>query len=286
MTAFTRDIRAIAALEFAAAAGIVADVWQAEGRAGGGGHYLSPDPRMVVFLGPRSGFAEGSGPVGIADTADGPATARLAFVPAGVPVWTRVHDSGAFRHLDLHVGPQAIAAFRGLGVDLPGAPVLLDSDPVIDGTAGMLAREVTGGRCDPALLQTLAAAILAGFRRAAPQSGAPHAGGLTPVQHRRVADAMRRNLHRSLTVAELAAEAGLSESWFARAFRATTGQTPARALAQARIDAAKAMLSAGTAPLAEIAAATGFADQAHFTRAFRAATGTTPAVWRAAARDG
>lgn len=282
MTAFTRDIRAIAALDFVAAGGIVADVWQAEGRRGGGGHYLSPDPRMVMFLDPPAG----TGPVGIAASADGPATARLAFVPAGVPVWTRVHDSGHFRHLDLHVGPQAIAGFRALGGDLPAVPVLLDADPLIDGVAALLAQEVTGGGGDPALLQALAGAILAGFRRAAPAAGAAHAGGLTPAQHRRVAEVMRRNLHRPLTVAELADSVGLSESWFARAYRAATGQTPARALAQARIDAAKALLTEGALPLAEIAAATGFADQAHFTRVFRALSGTTPAVWRSAARGG
>ena len=48
---------------------------------------------------------------------------------------------------------------------------------------------------------------------------------------------------------------------------------------QARIEHAKSLLSARKASLSEVAAMTGFADQAHFTRAFRKMSGTTPGRW-------
>jgi len=44
-----------------------------------------------------------------------------------------------------------------------------------------------------------------------------------------------------------------------------------------------AHLAAAARPLAEIAAATGFADQSHLTRVFKAIKGLSPGAWRAAA---
>ena len=56
---------------------------------------------------------------------------------------------------------------------------------------------------------------------------------------------------------------------------------PRNFTAMTRLDhnRAKAML-AGDMPLAEIALATGFADQPHFTKAFRQIFGTTPGRYR------
>ncbi|MEO5614912.1 MAG: hypothetical protein ABIR04_08340 [Cypionkella sp.] len=51
MTAFTDGIRALEALRWRAWDGVVADLWHAEGSLGGAGHYVSPDPRIVIFLG-------------------------------------------------------------------------------------------------------------------------------------------------------------------------------------------------------------------------------------------
>ena len=47
------------------------------------------------------------------------------------------------------------------------------------------------------------------------------------------------------------------------------------------IERAKALLRAGEAGLAAVAAAAGFADQSHFTAAFKRETGTTPGRFRA-----
>jgi len=47
---------------------------------------------------------------------------------------------------------------------------------------------------------------------------------------------------------------------------------------------AKEYLMSTDFPVAEIALALGFSDQAHFTRAFGHAVGTSPAKWRRALR--
>jgi AraC family transcriptional regulator len=83
----------------------------------------------------------------------------------------------------------------------------------------------------------------------------------------------------AVTVRTLAAEAGVHPTHLARTFRAHFAVTIGEMVRECRIRHAKRELAAGGSP-AEIAAATGFADQSHFTRVFRSVTGTTPGAYR------
>jgi AraC-like DNA-binding protein len=74
---------------------------------------------------------------------------------------------------------------------------------------------------------------------------------------------------------ELEAVTGLGRYELARQFRAAYGTSPYRYSLMRRLDLARRRLGAG-APLAEVALAAGFADQAHLTRMFKAAFGLTP----------
>lgn len=80
----------------------------------------------------------------------------------------------------------------------------------------------------------------------------------------------------------LAAEAGLSRFQTLRAFARATGLTPHAYLIERRTQLARRLILAGN-PLADAAAASGFADQSHMTRAFRARYGLTPAAAQNAA---
>ncbi|MBR0663027.1 helix-turn-helix transcriptional regulator [Roseomonas hellenica] len=89
------------------------------------------------------------------------------------------------------------------------------------------------------------------------------------------------NTARPPALPDLADLAGLSLAEFARGFRAATGESPHAYLTRRRIEHAQALLLERPAlPLAEVAAALGFADQAHFSRRFRQVTGTTPGRFR------
>lgn len=81
---------------------------------------------------------------------------------------------------------------------------------------------------------------------------------------------------RSLAV--LAAEAGLSRYQFLRAFTRLTGLPPHAYLLQRRLQRARQLMRDGL-PLAEAAAASGFADQSHMTRCFVRAYGLTPGTF-------
>ena len=94
----------------------------------------------------------------------------------------------------------------------------------------------------------------------------------------------KRNLDKPLTVRQLAAAAHLSPRQFSRAFRAETGQSPARAVENLRIEAARLMMEQSRHPIDVIARQTGFADRDRMRRAFLRAFGQPPQAIRRNAR--
>lgn len=104
--------------------------------------------------------------------------------------------------------------------------------------------------------------------------------GLAPWQLRRIFEYLDAHLPERVDLAHLAALAGLSESHFSRAFKASTGMAPYRWQLDARVRRAQALLIDTRASLDQVAEATGFADAVHFGRTFRKLTGATPAAWR------
>ncbi len=81
---------------------------------------------------------------------------------------------------------------------------------------------------------------------------------------------------------DLAARCGLSPSAFTHAFRAEFGCTPSALVRRRRIERASLLLRSTRWSLSRIAAATGFADQAHFTREFRRIVRASPGEFRQA----
>lgn len=114
-----------------------------------------------------------------------------------------------------------------------------------------------------------------------PRTVAEAAGKLSPRQLSDVLACLDAQLPARVELATLAAVAGLSQSHFCRAFKASTGLAPYRWQLQARIERAKNLLLVSTGSLEDVAEATGFADAVHLGRTFRNLTGTTPAAWRA-----
>ena len=94
----------------------------------------------------------------------------------------------------------------------------------------------------------------------------------------------KRNLDKPMTVGQLAAAAHLSPRQFSRAFRAETGQSPAKAVENLRVEAARLMMEQSRHPIDVIARQTGFADRDRMRRAFLRAFGQPPQVIRRNAR--
>lgn len=105
-------------------------------------------------------------------------------------------------------------------------------------------------------------------------------GGLAAWQKRRASEILHENLQGRIRLSDVARECGLSTSHFARSFKASFGISPCHWLIQHRIEHAKELMTQTTMSLMEIAAQSGFNDQAAFTRAFHKVVGVSPGRWR------
>jgi AraC-like DNA-binding protein len=105
-------------------------------------------------------------------------------------------------------------------------------------------------------------------------------GGPDRLLARRVRERLGDSLADPPSLAEIAAELGVSRYRLVRAFNRDVGLPPYAWLAQHRVDRARRLLERGARP-AEAAAGVGFADQAHLTRWFHRVVGVTPAAYRA-----
>ncbi|WP_030671013.1 AraC family transcriptional regulator [Streptomyces sp. NRRL B-1347] len=100
---------------------------------------------------------------------------------------------------------------------------------------------------------------------------------------RRGPDLARQLLHdrwtEPVTIAELSAASGMPRASLIAAFRQAYGLPPHAYLLRLRANRARRLLLTGRRP-AEVAAATGFADQAHLTRVCKRYFGVTPGAIR------
>jgi transcriptional regulator GlxA family with amidase domain len=94
----------------------------------------------------------------------------------------------------------------------------------------------------------------------------------------------RSHLASPLPVQELAQVAHLSPRQFSRAFSSETGQSPAKAIEQLRVEAARLMVEQSRHTIEEIAAETGFSDTERMRRAFLRHFGQPPQALRRIAR--
>jgi AraC family transcriptional regulator len=107
-----------------------------------------------------------------------------------------------------------------------------------------------------------------------------------PPGIRKAVQRLEADFAEDLSLDDLAAMAQMSRSHFALMFRQLTGYTPHQYLLLVRLNQARKLIGERNPPmsLAEIAASTGFCDQAHLNRHFRRFFGTTPATFRAQQR--
>lgn len=94
----------------------------------------------------------------------------------------------------------------------------------------------------------------------------------------------RENLHTPLTVPQLAEAAHLSPRQFSRAFHAETGQSPAKAIENLRVESARTLMEQSRHPIDLVARQTGFSNRDQMRRAFLRAFGQPPQILRRNAR--
>ncbi|MGV1792094.1 GlxA family transcriptional regulator [Rhizobium sp. A37_96] len=132
------------------------------------------------------------------------------------------------------------------------------------------------------LARTVARKLVVYHRRAGGQSQFSTLLELEPKSDRvqRALDFAGRNLRKIVSVEEMAEAASLSPRQFNRVFRSETGQSPAKAIENMRVEAARLMIEDGRHSMDEIAVEVGFADRERMRRAFLRVLGQPPQTIR------
>lgn len=129
-------------------------------------------------------------------------------------------------------------------------------------------------------LTDLLATRLLAAHAGTPVAPQPVSGGLSPGVLRRALERLRSESDADMSLAALAADAGLSRFHFCRAFKESTGMPPHVWLRQYRLEQAKAMLQDPSLSIVTVAVALGYASQTAFAAAFKKLTGLSPTRFR------
>jgi AraC family transcriptional regulator len=158
---------------------------------------------------------------------------------------------------------------------------LLTEDCVVSSVLAGVARAMTAGAGE--LYAGSAVAFLTEHVLSQHGTGSPVpvAAGREDARVRTAVEFMRDSLHLPLSLADIAASAGLSPYHFTRVFRAATGVPRYRFLTRMRIDVARCRLAdGGDRSITEVASSCGFGSASQFSTAFRRETGMAPRAFR------
>ncbi len=195
---------------------------------------------------------------------------------------------GAYDELHLHIPNEIVAEcagsecrqFRNIST-IAERPMV---DPVIERLARSLIHAddlsgVFGQSYAEGIGLAIAAQLFGGDANGA-SANRPRVAGLSKWRLKRATEYIAANLAEPMSLANIAAAAGLSRMHFAAQFRVATGLRPHEFLLRRRIERAQSLLLNSRMPLVEIAFEAGFKTQAHFTTVFARLAGETPNVWR------
>ena len=101
-------------------------------------------------------------------------------------------------------------------------------------------------------------------------------GKLSSIQLKEVIEYTKMQLGEELSLSQLACVAQVSEFYFSRLFKNTTGMAPHHFVLNLRLQRAKKLILTGSMPLSAVAVLCGFFDQSHFSNVFKRAYGMTP----------
>jgi AraC-like DNA-binding protein len=218
---------------------------------------------------------------------------QMQYAPAGSVVMVNpgeVHTGQAgvgdgFTYRMLYPDPAQLAqVVRGLGGG--ERPVIFRTPVVQDPEAAARLRAMHAGLQGPETplkQQTLFLSALGLLvERYGVQRVVLREPGHEPRAVARARDYLEAHLTEPVTLADLAAHAGVSAFHLVRLFRRAFGLPPHAYQVQQRVARARELLLRGTAP-GVVALELGFADQSHLTREFKRRVGVTPARYATSA---
>jgi AraC family transcriptional regulator of arabinose operon len=185
-------------------------------------------------------------------------------------------QSQQWLYLWVAVSGHGLDALR-LQLGFDGKPVVNDCDDLSSLFQAAFDELSEPKTCDPGSLNALVSAMLA--KVSSKRGGLQPSAQSTAVSQ--VANQVRKELHRSWSIPELAKISGLSPSQLFRRFKSETGSSPMGWLRQERMTLASYLLRTTDLPVSQVALQSGYQDPFHFSRDFKRVQGVPPRAYRA-----
>ncbi len=205
---------------------------------------------------------------------------QTEVLPAGIQgVWT---DADPVTMLEIKLSHRYLRSVAA-GMEVDPDRVSLSHrfqlcEPRIDRIARALQAEFQSGRPPERLyVESLGTALTVSLLNHYIDAP-PVPQGLSKPQRRRVIEYIDSHLDADLSLARLAAVAGLGTTHFQALFKQSTGSPVHQYVVRRRVEHALRELRRGNRSIAEVAAATGFAHQSHLARWMQRLIGVTPAA--------
>jgi AraC family transcriptional regulator len=233
------------------------------------------------------------GPVATRRSLDGTTQRRMQLpgdfdvIPAGMAGHWR--SEGAVELLLIEIDPAFMAQMEGGDTGpLALAPTLqLRDQPLHHLALALMAEQrspVPTGRLYVESLLTALLLRLTAIRNRTAHAQDRGADRLSVLQQQRLAEFIEANIASDLSLSGLARIVGYGVSRFKTLFKNSFGCTPHVYVLGRRVERAKALIAAGSLPLAQIALDSGFAHQSHMALVLRRTLGVSPAQLRLEAR--
>lgn len=107
-----------------------------------------------------------------------------------------------------------------------------------------------------------------------------HEDGLPKYKLKQALEYMNAHLSENVSLATLSEGLGISQYYFCRLFKQSTGITPHAYLIQQRVERSKQLLKQKESTILDVAIACGFANPSHFAKHFQKQTGISPKQFR------
>jgi AraC family transcriptional regulator len=211
---------------------------------------------------------------------------KISFIPSGCEVsgWSKLArpwNSCTALYFDPQILAEELDRRSSNG---DGKPMLLFDDAGLRSTLSKLTSLlIEDGPLDSLYAETLgllAAIEISRLQATGTASQIRDTGRLSAEHERIILLFIDENLHRNMSLGELAGVVQLSRFHFTRSFKKTLGQPPHQFILHCRVDRAKRLLLSSGLPMGEIAQDLGFGNQGRFASSFRKVTGFTPAYFR------
>jgi len=212
-------------------------------------------------------------------------TGLIEILPAFVPMKSTWNQTVDFTHCYLEPGFLTHCVYESVNPDKVEIELALQKpDPLIWQICHNLRRILeTDASNSQFYADSMATALAAHFLRyysIRKNTFKEYGDGLPTYQLRKVTEYMNENLGENISLADLANLLNMSQFYFCRLFKQSTGITPHAYLVKQRIERSKLLLKQKNLTIDEIASHCGFANPSHFAKCFRRETSLSPKQFR------